>query len=262
MKLLQKLDQKLYAFEKKAVGWIFMAMSGVVFVDVVHRIFSRSPGRLSVILKREDLDQTVMPVVLSAVLLLLCFGALKTRNTARAKKKQEATKKFPRLMGETIGLAIALVAIVGAFVKFMPSGLIWSPYFGLCCLLWVGLMGASMATYTGQHLQMEMGEKIWPKRLRPHVALVQGWVVGAFCAVIAVLGMLSVLDHLQDWRSAPGAGLIPSIDWPKWIVYLVIPYSFGMISFRFISRAMGWTKKVQVDAIDAMAGTATVEDGT
>ncbi|MBL7714496.1 MAG: TRAP transporter small permease [Bdellovibrionales bacterium] len=266
MKLIQTIDQKLYSFEKRAVGWLFVAMSAVVFVDVVHRIFSRSPGRLSVILSgplktsAEELEKG-MPLFLSLILFVLCFGALKTRNSSKAVKKSASKKKLGRLLGEALALEVALILVVGLFVKFMPSGLIWSPYFGLSCLLWVGLLGASMATYTGQHLQMEMGEKLWPKNLRPHVAVVQGWVVGIFCAIIAILGKLSVLDHFMDWRSGPGAGLIPSIDWPKWLVYSVIPYSFAVMAFRFIGRAMGWTKKVQVDAIDAMAGTATVEDG-
>ena len=78
-----------------------------------------------------------------------------------------------------------------------------------------------------------MGEKLWPQKMLPAVRTLAYLIVGLFVFTIGYLGILSVIEHYGDWQSGPQAGLIPSIDWPKWMVYLVIPYSFLMIGLRF-----------------------------
>jgi TRAP-type C4-dicarboxylate transport system permease small subunit len=136
-------------------------------------------------------------------------------------------------------VALSIYAGAWVYVRWVPQGMVWAPYFGLTCLLWIGLLGASMATHSGQHLALEMGEKIWPERFRPHVKRVAAAIVGLLTLALCLLGVLSVVDHYRDWASGPGAGLIPSIDWPKWAVFLVVPYSFGMMALRNFARAAG-----------------------
>jgi TRAP-type C4-dicarboxylate transport system permease small subunit len=84
-----------------------------------------------------------------------------------------------------------------------------------------------------------MGDKLWPEHLLPWVKKVTHVTVAVFCFGLAILGLLSVVDHYEDWVSGPGAGLIPSIDWPKWLVFAIIPYAFGMMGLRFLGRAAG-----------------------
>lgn len=262
---LKKIDGAIYRGERTLVGYLFFLMAIVVFVDVVHRIFSRTPGRVSVILSAllsgsptpQALDVWVTPTIIAFSVFFLAFGAIRTR--ARAK-----TKKVPPLGKNTVQAVIASVvlgAVVAAFTTFVPQGLVWSPYFGLCSLLWIGLIGASMATYNNQHLTLEMGEKLWPAKMLPHVRTVNGLIVAAFAGFIAILGAMSVLDHFQDWRSAPGAALVPSIDWPKWIVFIVIPYSFGMISLRYLARALKLLPQPEApDAVQMAGGNLVLED--
>jgi len=83
-----------------------------------------------------------------------------------------------------------------------------------------------------------MGEKLWPKKMLPAVRTFAQLIVGAFVLTIAYLGTLSVIEHYNDWQSGPQAGLIPSIDWPKWMVYLVIPYAFLMMGLRFFGMGL------------------------
>ena len=39
-------------------------------------------------------------------------------------------------------------------------------------MMWVALLGASMATYERSHLALEMGEKIWPQKWLRYVKAV------------------------------------------------------------------------------------------
>lgn len=238
MSAIERIDQAIYSIERKLVGWISLGMALIVFLDVVHRIFSRKPGRLATILGpivNQDpmaLDSFVTPLFIFLCFWFVVYAAIRSR----AKTEQPALLR-------SFGVTAALTLVVQAFLYFVPEGLVWSPYLGLAALLWIGLLGASMATHNGQHLSMELGEKIWPKKLLGPVRKLNGSIVGAFCAFLAVLATTSLQDHLHDWSSGPGAGLIPAIGWPKWVVFTVIPYAFGMMALRFWAQAIGWVKR-------------------
>lgn len=232
MTKIDRFDRIIYALERKVVGWISLGMALIVFLDVVHRIFSRTPGRLSAML---NLEPVTASIIIFIAVWVLAYGAIRTREG----KKIKAARVLLRSLAATILLGLS----IEAFTRWMPEGLVWSPYLGLSALLWIGLLGASMATRMGQHLSLELGEKLWPARLLAPVRRVNGLIVGAFCALLAVLAGNSIGDHFQDWRSGPGAGLIPAIGWPKWSVFVVIPYSFSMMALRFWAQAFGWTKK-------------------
>lgn len=233
---LNKLDKKIYQAERFIVGHLFIAMSVVVFVDVLHRVFSRQPGRLSVFFahlfsshRPEEFETFLSPAIIISTILFVTYFAMKTRAKA---KKQEINKE--KIFLKSLAISASLIGLTQVFIYVSPQGIVWAPYFGLICLLWIGFIGASMATHTNQHLLLEMGEKLWPQKFLPYVRIVAAIVVGSFVLVIAYLGTISVLDHLNDWQSGPQAGLIPSIDWPKWLVYMVIPYAFTMMGIRFL----------------------------
>jgi TRAP-type C4-dicarboxylate transport system permease small subunit len=238
---LDRLDRAIYRGERFFAGALFLLMAVVVFADVVHRVLSRTPGRFSVMLSGvlgrspEELETSVSPALILLLFFFIAWLAIRTR------ARPDGTPRPGRGTCVLLAVASTLVLAIAArlFLKLAPEGIVWAPYFGLCCLLWSGLIGASMATYTGQHLTMEMGEKIWPSAALPWIRRLAQLLTGAFTLVIATLGAMSVRAHFEDWSSGPGAGLIPSIDWPKWIVFLVIPYAFVMITLRFWGRMAG-----------------------
>ncbi|MBI4819073.1 MAG: TRAP transporter small permease [Deltaproteobacteria bacterium] len=237
---LDRLDAAIFSFEKKLVGALTLLMASVVFVDVAHRVFSRRPGRLATLLSGwigespESLDTFAAPAITFVVFVILVFGAIRGR--AEAKGENAARGKAFVL---SVGLTAILAASVQALIYLRPEGFVFAPYLALSALLWSGLIGASMATYSTKHLALEMGEKLWPKSLQPSVRSFAQLVAGGFALVLAVLGAMSVADHFQVWTTSPEAGLIPSVDLPKWLVFLVVPYAFGMIGLRFVARAFG-----------------------
>jgi TRAP-type C4-dicarboxylate transport system permease small subunit len=241
-----RFNAAIVSIEKNLAGLLFLLMSVVVLADVLHRIFSRTPGRIASLLSGwfpnfwnaadpqiiELLDQRVDRLLMPIVFFVVALFAIRTRARALHRPLTWARSCVQAALGSLV-LGLSIIA----FIKWIPSGLVWSPYFGLTCLVWLGLLGASIAADQGQHLALEMGEKIWPEKIRPIINKIAAILTGCFCAWIAVLAFLSVHDHYVDWSSGPEAGLIPSIEWPKWMVYSVIPYSFGMMAFRFWGRA-------------------------
>lgn len=237
---LARLDERIARIERQFAASLFLGMVAATSFDVIHRVFSRTPGRLSVFASRWFSDGSIeaalrwdlwlVPAVTLAAVYALAYGAYRTRASHGGKKD--------RLSFRAAGATIATALGVLAYIRLLPEGMVWAPYFGLSCLLWIGLVGASLATHQGQHLALEMGDKLWPERLRGPVKRTTAGIVASLCFGLAALGLLSVLDHYGDWISAPGAGLIPSIDWPKWLVFSVVPYAFGMMGLRFLGRAL------------------------
>jgi TRAP-type C4-dicarboxylate transport system permease small subunit len=259
-KPFDSIDALICKAEKSLASFLFLLMSLVVFADVLHRVFSRTPGRLASMIAPliqstpEAMDPVIDRVVVPVLFFLTAYGAILSRARALKIEIKSLTAAIQAFVG-SLGAGLLIIA----FIKLIPSGLVWSPYFGLSCLLWLGLLGASIATHQGQHLALEMGEKLWPEKLRPIVSKFASLLVGGFCILIAILAVLSVKDHYVDWSSGPGAGLIPSIEWPKWAVYLVIPYSFFMMGFRFMGRSIGIlsdaVKKDEAEHIQEMLAT-------
>ncbi len=244
------------------MGALFVGMAAVVFADVVHRVASRSPGRLAVILSGlfpgtspEALDELAAPAISLLVLFFLCYGAVRTRTQKPGERPMTPGRALVLGLAFTVGIAL----VVQGFVWLKPEGIMWAPALGLALLLWVGLLGASMATYAGRHLALEMGEKLWPEAVRPKIrALAQG-VAAAFCILLVVLGAMSTYDHYAAWRTSPQADLLPSVNLPKWIVFVVVPYAFGMMALRFLGRMTGLLPPPPEAPPDGMAEPAEPE---
>ncbi len=239
-KKLDFWDSKICKLEKSFASFLFLLMSIVILIDVIHRVFSRTPGRIASItaslfkMTPEVIDPWVDRIWIPSLVFLFSFLAIQSRS-----RSLNVSVSTLRTTIFSLVTTLVITFLLKGFTFFFPSGLVWSPYFGLSCLLWMGLLGASIATHHGQHLSLEMGSKIWPAKILPLIKKLCSLIVSIFCIFISVLAFLSVKDHYHDWLSSPEAGLIPSIEWPKWLVYLVIPYSFLMMGLRFLFRSLG-----------------------
>ncbi|HEV8320789.1 MAG TPA: TRAP transporter small permease [Myxococcota bacterium] len=240
---LARLDERLYRLERAVASLLFLVMGLVVFVDVLHRVFSRPDGRVGYFLYRllggtgvsaETLQTRVAPVFILLATFGLIYGALRTRRPDPGRSPPSwRTAAFRAALLTALG-----AGLVQGFLLVLPSGLVWAPYFALCAMLWVGFLGASMATYRKSHLALEMGEKIWPEAVKPYVKAAARFVTAAFCTFLMVLAWLSALDHYRTWTTSDRADLIPSVEWPKWAVFIVLPLTFFTMAVRFARQSV------------------------
>ena len=243
MSLLRKADAALYRAERIVAGLLFLVMALVMFASVTHRVFSREEGRLSQILARllAALGVTLEPATVNGPLsaglnvfltFLLCYAALRTM-------KRAEPLPAGRALAYAAGAALALAALVKLLLWALPNGIVWGSVVALACMLWVGFLGASIATYEKRHLALEMGEKIWPERAAPYVRSVGMFVTALFCLFLVALAVLSIRDHLAGWTVNHLAGNLLPTDIPKWAVFLILPYTFVVMTLRFVGLALG-----------------------
>ncbi len=247
-KLVDRVDLALYRAERALCITVLAAMVSLVGLEVIQRIFTRPGGNPS---KMEELMLRILRHPSgswardwAAPLMLLVFGfgvvyaALRQR-TLKAGESQPSRGVALLIAGATTGVLGGLLYLLAAKVPSFS----WPHGLALALMVWVGFLGASLATYDRRHLALEMGSKIWPKKWLPAIGGLSRLVTTAFCVFFAYLAWKSMLGHkADDDRFLFGIQLfdIPEEPWrmPEWIAYAAIPYAFFVMSLRFIKQAV------------------------
>ncbi len=209
--VIRRLDHLWYQGERWLCGLVFLAMALLVFGSVVSEAFGT---------RREWSDV--------AILFALCVLGVRTRAV------KDGETRPPWLMSLVLALAATGVVIGGVFlaIELLEGHSIMIQKLALVMMIWVALLGASMATYERSHLSLEMGEKVWPGKVLHLVKALGHGVASAFCLAALLLS----IDLVASQRHL-GVG-IEDTDWLKlWQAFLVVPYAFGAMAVRFLAQA-------------------------
>jgi tripartite ATP-independent transporter DctM subunit len=99
--------------------------------------------------------------------------------------------------------------------------------------LWVGFLGAMIASREKKHLMLVTGVEKLPARVQKVLGLIAAVVSTAVSASLAWAGAQFVRSEMD----APAR----IDDWlPIWVAELVLPLSFAVMTLRFILQAGGW----------------------
>ncbi|MBK9036919.1 MAG: TRAP transporter small permease [Myxococcales bacterium] len=209
--IVRRIDALWHQGERLLCGMIFLVMALMVFASVVTETFGN----------RRHVSDVV-------ILAGLCLMAVRTR----AVKEGETPWSWPASLGIA---AIATVVIAGSvylYTERFAGGFIWAQKLALVMMIWVALLGASMATYDRSHLALEFGEKIWPARVRPYIQALALAVASAFCAAALLLAVDLVTHQRHE-------GLrVDANRWlPTWAAFVIVPYAFGAMAIRLLAQA-------------------------
>jgi TRAP-type C4-dicarboxylate transport system permease small subunit len=232
---LRRLEGAVTTFERALIVGLLAVMAGAVFHDALHRIFAAKEGRLErllVALLPAGLESAARAAVAPALLALATFGvvygALRTRAVASGTRSRALA--FAALW--TLGLAGGAQALV----RGLPSGLVWSQQMALCFMLWIGLLGASLAARDRAHIAFELAGKIWPRPLRRPVELIARTVAAGFSLFLALLAAAHAREHYLEWSSSGGAaGLFEAFRVPRWTIFGFLPLPLTVMGLRFVA---------------------------
>jgi tripartite ATP-independent transporter DctM subunit len=146
----------------------------------------------------------------------------------------EKERRHTRLEGLAVALLIlvmmALPAAEAIARRFFDSGIPGSAVLVQHLTLWVGFLGALLATATGNHLALSTQGVLpagWPRR---SAAILTRAVSAAVCALLAVASVGLVRADMMTPRH-----LLPGV--PLWWSELVMPVACTLMAFRFAWRA-------------------------
>jgi TRAP-type C4-dicarboxylate transport system permease small subunit len=225
--MLKRVDHLLWRAERWLAAALFLVMVLVMFTGVSYRVAAREVAAASV-------DGRGTLYTIGGVVLAVCILAARTR-----RRNDGLTRSW--LASLLIGTLAAVVAFgyVVAVLEVFPTGLEWAPNVALACMLWVGFLGASIATHERRHLALEMGEKIWPRRALRWVQALAFVAAAAMCVFLLALAWLSLKDHHASWSYNPLTSIVEATPIPLWLVFAIFPYTFVVMGLRFLAQALG-----------------------
>jgi C4-dicarboxylate transporter, DctQ subunit len=130
-------------------------------------------------------------------------------------------------LGAMILLAFAQIVLR----NFSGAGLDWAESLVRYLVLWVGFIGASLAAREGRHITIEVF-KLRPSATRGRfLAAVSQLCAAVVCAAMTWAAVKFVRDDAQIGNEA-------FLDLPTWVLETIIPVTFGIMSLRFLIRAV------------------------
>ncbi len=231
---IAKLDKAIYQGERWFVTAALSIMIAVVFLSIVWNFFSTPKGKiydlLELILGESD-DLAVIATVVNVTLwTAICIFGVRT-----------AKQDWPMSKVVQYGIPVSIAGLLfgKAVVWIAPSGLVFSQRVALSLLLWVVMVGSSMAAYSRRHIVLQAMQKAIPEdKLRTHAAL--GLTIAStFTLFLAVVGWTYAMNNLKTWiDSDMHAGIFESIAIPYWTVTISVPLGFGLTLARFMGHAI------------------------
>jgi len=208
---IRALDAAWYRVEQYACGIMFLIMCLAVFFAAVSGKF-------------------VARQYWSDVLIL--FGLVYLGTRTRVIKEGETKPSQARSLVVSLLLTAAVVFWVRWFTYQYPSGVPNIDKIATVMMLWVSLLGASLATYERAHLSLEMGEKLWPARMLHLVKAFAHAVTSAFCIALLVLSW-HVLMRAKELET-----VVEPVQWlPVWFAMLILPYLFIIMTVRLLAQS-------------------------
>lgn len=234
-----RVDGLLFEAEKAVVALMLASMGTVVFLDVFHRVSTRTDSLLA------------NPLFTAATAAVIGVLAMRTRG--------DATRTG---VGKGVAVGVVFGVAQMVFVRALPNGLIWSQTFALALTLWLGLIGASLAAHEGRHLALDVGAKLWPKALAPKMVALGHLVTAAFCLLLLYLSVRSTGQHIALWQQTGHAGgTLSGTDIPKWFAAMAIPYGTLALTFRFTLEAVRtWRGDIEIGGDDTLKQLGIVSD--
>lgn len=218
------LDDTIYRGEQIIVAIALLVMAFGVFLDVVWRT-------------AHSIESHVAIGFTIAFLVMCIAGGLTARWEGAGPVKRIVAGVFA--FGVLMGFILA--------VKSADNGFGWSQELALVLLLWVGLLGGSMATREGRHIAVDAVRRILPEKLVRPFEIVSGLVTVSLCLFLTALALEYVHGNYIDWRESGGrAFLFESLSIPYFVATLPIVIGFGMTALRFLQVIFHGATEVDV----------------
>ncbi len=121
-----------------------------------------------------------------------------------------------------IGMAVAQIVLRNLF----DSGIVWGDSLVRVLVLWIGLVGAMVATRTDNHIRIDMISRYLPDPVKPFTTLAVHGFTALVTAAMAWFSLKFVRMEMAD-------NLMAFARVPAWMCEVIIPLAFGVISLRY-----------------------------
>jgi C4-dicarboxylate transporter, DctQ subunit len=128
-------------------------------------------------------------------------------------------------------LMIGLAALQILLRNFFGAGFAWGDVAVRLSVLWIGLLGAMIATRQNKHISINLVARYLPKRLdMPVTAAVELFAAG-ICALAAYYSIIFVRTEYDYGGTVVGPV-------PVWVGEAIIPLAFAAMALRYLTMSL------------------------
>ena len=127
-------------------------------------------------------------------------------------------------------IVLPLLLVLGMVVfalRKLPTEFDWAVQLSRVLLMWVGFLGAAMATYENRNIQVDFVRKNVPRHWLLRYEIVAAAVTALFTVVLAVLAVRPARIDLGQSK------VLEAIPIPSWLIPLPIAIGFVLIAVRY-----------------------------
>jgi TRAP-type C4-dicarboxylate transport system permease small subunit len=133
-------------------------------------------------------------------------------------------------------ITLLLIMVVMAFLQVVlrnlfSSGILWADIVLRHLLLWLGFLGAAIATSENRHINIDALRRFFSKRMRSAVEVLTNSFAAVICFMLSSASWTFVQGEIADRRTLFG-------DIPSWYAQVIIPVGFGLLVVHFAIRAL------------------------
>jgi TRAP-type C4-dicarboxylate transport system permease small subunit len=131
------------------------------------------------------------------------------------------------ILAVMVGLAATQIVLRNLF----DGAILWADPMLRVGVLWVGMIGAMVATRSDKQITVDAVSRFLPGRWKARVRV----ITDLFTAVVSAVVAWSALRLVLDDRAAGGTAVAFV---PVWICEVVLPFAFGVIALRYLLFAV------------------------
>jgi len=139
----------------------------------------------------------------------------------------------------TLTAVLLTVMILLAFLQvilrnFFATGILWIDPFLRHMVLWIGLLGASLATRQERHINLDIITRTMAPRSVEMVRIASNLFAGIVTGFLARAGWTFVQSEMGSREELFRIG---DMIFPGWWFETIIPLGFALMTFRFLIRS-------------------------
>lgn len=133
-----------------------------------------------------------------------------------------------------IAFLCAATAILADVVgrEFFGHGIWGAAKFAVFGTVSAGFLGIGLATHAGMHLRPQFADGWIPARFEPAMKRIAPMITAILFFTLGVLAYFYVRETFEYGQ------LAPVLDWPLWIIQMVMPYAFFSNGLRNLIYAL------------------------
>ena len=121
-----------------------------------------------------------------------------------------------------IGMSVTQIFLRNLF----EAGIVWSDVMVRILVLWVGLIGAMVASRQDNHITIDILDRYLPERGKVYANFVVKLFTALICTIAAYYSLLFVQMEFAD-------GGMAFAQVPSWLCEAIIPFAFTVIALRY-----------------------------